>query len=319
MNFKILYSALVLIVSLKMIAFAQPERRLEDLLKNAYQNGEFSGALLVAKGDKIIYKGAVGLADRRWKIPNSVDTKFRIGSVTKQFTTLLMMQLVESGKIDLDKTLDNYLPNFPKQFGEKITVSDLLLSSSGLPDFDVPEFYAIEDSEVKNFEYFTKKFLKGDLQFEPGSKFNYNNGDFIVAGAILEEVTGKTFGQNLDERILVPLGMKNTGLIRNDEIVENLASGYEYKDGSYVNEAFYSVENYGSAGAMYSSLDDMYLWDRALIENKLLSKQNTEIMFTPSAKLGFIGLGSWVYELKIADEEAVRLIERQGGIGGFIS
>jgi CubicO group peptidase (beta-lactamase class C family) len=314
-----LFFCALLAFCLSFDTFASIDQKIENLLRSAYEKGEYSGVVLVAKGDKIIYKGAVGMTNREWKIPNKTDTKFRINSITKQFTTMLIMQLVEEGKVKLDSTISVYLPDFPKQFSEKITIKDLLMSSSGLPDFDVPGFYATQDEKLTKFEYLTENFLKGELQFEPGSKFNYNNGDFLTAGAIIEKVTGKTFELVLQEKILTPLKIKDTGMIENGKIIEGLASGYLYKEGKFYKEPFYSIENYGAAGAMYSTLDDMFLWDKALNENKLLSKENTEIMFTASPKLGFVALGSWVYDIKLAENKSWKLVERQGGIGGFSS
>ncbi len=316
---KFIFYSLCVIVLLSINSLAKDSIAFQNLLENAYKKGEYSGALLVAKGDKVIFKGAVGLANREWNIPNKTDSRFRINSITKQFTAMLVMQLVEEGKIELDKPISTYLPNFPKQLSKKITVKDLLMSASGLPDFDVPAFYTTQDERLTKFDYITKTFLKGELQFEPGSKFNYNNGDFLTAGAIIEKVTGKTFEQVLQEKILKPLGMKNTGMIENGEIIEDLASGYIYKDGKFYKEPFYSIENYGSAGAMYSTLDDMFIWNKALFSYKLLSKENTEKMFTASPQLGFVALGSWVYDLKFAEGKSYKLIERQGAIGGFSS
>jgi CubicO group peptidase (beta-lactamase class C family) len=319
MDCKIINGCVLLILFLSINAFGQENQKIENLLQNAYQKGEYSGAVLVAKGDKVIYKGAVGLANRQWNIQNTINTRFRINSITKQFTSLLLIQLVEEGKVDLDKTISDYLSVFPRIKGEKVSVRNLLLSASGLPSLDTPFFYKGEDERLTDVDFLIKMYLGNDLQFEPGSKFNYNNGDFIVLGAIIEKVSGKSFEQVLNEKILKPLGMKNTGLIKNGEVIENLASGYIYKDGKYFNEPFYNIENYGSAGAMYSTLDDMFLWDKALLENKLLSKENTEIMFTASPQLGFVALGSWVYDIKLADGKSYKLVERQGGIGGFSS
>lgn len=309
---------LVLILSLNALAAAQTQK-IDELLKTYHKKGEFSGAVLVARGDQIIYKGAVGPANREWNIPNSTATRFRINSITKQFTSLLLMQLVEEGRVNLEAPVSDYLPAFRKDTGEKIKIRDLLMSASGLPALEDERLYRDTAAEFTDLGFIIKNYLSGDLIFEPGTKFNYNNGDFIVLGAIIERVTGKTFERVLQEKILRPLGMKNTGLVKSEEIIENLAGGYIFRDGKYYNEPFFSIENFGPAGAMYSTLDDMFRWDKALIGNELLSKKNTEIMFTASPRLGFVALGSWVYELKLSDGKSYKLIERQGGIGGFSS
>jgi CubicO group peptidase (beta-lactamase class C family) len=236
--------------------------------------------------------------------------------VTKQFTAVLMMQLVEAGKIDLDKYVINYLPEFRKETGSKIKVRDLLLSASGLPSLP-DEFYVSEDATMTDAKFVVGKYLQGDLAFVPGERFNYNNGDFIILGAIIAKVYERSYEAVLKEKILEPLGMKNTGLLKNADVVTNLASGYSYKNGGYFNEGFVQIENFGAAGAMYSTAEDMLAWDRALIDNKLLSKKLTDEMFMPSPKLGFVGLGSWSYQLKFANGKTSRIVERQGYINGF--
>ena len=157
-------------------------------------------------------------------------------------------------------------------------------------------------------EFVIKTYLQGDLGFEPGEKFNYNNADFIVLGKIIEKVSGKSYEMVLHENILKPLGMKNTGLLKNENVIENLANGYIFKDGKYLNESFVQIQNFGAAGAMYSTAQDLLLWDnallgKALLNFKLLSKKYTDEMFTPSEKLGFVGLGSWVYNLNLLMEK----------------
>ena len=290
-------------------------KEVQKLLENAYAKGEFSGVLLASQNDKILFKSAVGEANREWKIPNSVSTKFRICSVTKQFTAMLVMQLVEAGKINLDAPLSDYLPEFRKETAKKVSIRNLLLSASGLPMLP-DDFYVNEDSKLLDANFVIGKYLQGDLIFNSGEKFNYNNGDFIILGAIIEKVSGKSYEQNLQERIFTPLGMKNTNLLRDENIVGNLASGYSFKTGKFVKESFVQIQNFGAAGALFSTAEDLLLWDKALMSNKLLSKKLTEEMFTPSKQLGFVALGSWSYKSKLGATEKT-IVERQGYINGF--
>ncbi len=311
-----IYLFLILLLGFSFDINAQTgNSKVQQLLENAYAKGEFSGVILAMQGDKILFKGAAGEANRQWKIQNAVATKFRICSVTKQFTAMLVMQLVEAGKINLDATIADYLPDFRKDTAGKIKIRDLLLSASGLPVFP-DEFYVSEDAKTADANFAVTKYLQGDLLFESGEKFNYNNGDFIILGAIIERVSGKSYEQNLREKILQPLGMKNSGLLKNETVVENLASGYSFKDGAFQNESFVQIQNFGAAGAMYSTAEDLLLWDRALMSNKLLSKKYTDEMFTPSAKLGFVALGSWSYQLTLGSVKKT-IVERQGYINGF--
>ena len=315
MNFKSYF--LVFIVNLLLVCslHASPNATIAKLLENANAKGEFSGVVLAAQNDKIIFQGAVGKANRQWNIANKFSTKFRICSVTKQFTAMLILQLVEAGKVNLDSTVAKYLPEFRKDTASKIKIRSLLLSASGLPLLP-DEFYVNEDVKTTDASFVINKYLQGDLLFESGAKFNYNNGDFLILSAIVERVSGKSYETNLREKILQPLGMKNSGLLKNENVVENLADGYSFKDGRFFNESFVQIQNFGAAGAMYSTAEDLLLWDKALMANKILSKKFTDEMFTPSDKLGFVALGSWSYKLKLGGAEKT-IVERQGSINGF--
>lgn len=316
MNVKLCLFAILCGLFFTVFTRAADKETIAGLLDEAVRKGEFSGVVLIAKGDEIIYQTAIGDADRRWKIANNLETKFRICSLTKQFTAMLVMQFVEQRKIDLDKTVADYLPEFRRETAEKIKIRDLLNSASGLPVLP-DEFYVSEDAKMTDADFVIKKYLQGDLSFAPGEKFNYNNGDFIILGRIIEKVSGKNYETILRENILTPLKMKNTGLLKNETIVEKLASGYSFKDGKYLNESFVQIQNFGAAGAMYSTAGDLFLWDKALLGNKLLSKKLTDEMFAPSPKLGFVALGSWTYSAKFADGKTRKLTERQGYINGF--
>lgn len=315
MNFN--RSILVLVINLLLLCSAQaaPKAAIGKLLADAYAKGEFSGVVLAARGDKIIYSGAIGQASRGWKIANQVSTKFKVCSVTKQFTAMLVMQLVEAGKINLDASIADYLPDFRKDTASKIKVRHLLLSASGLTVLPAA-FYVSEDAQMMNTDFVINKYLQTDLLFEPGEKFNYNNADFIILGAIIKKVSGKSYEANLKEKILQPLGMKNSGLVQNESIIENLASGYSFKDGKFFNEGFVQIQNFGAAGALFSTAEDLLLWDKALMSYKLLSKRFTDEMFAPSEKLGFVALGSWSYPLTLGAGKKT-IVERQGHINGF--
>lgn len=315
MKLKLRFFLFLLALSAVSQAQAYKSAAADKIIEDAYKKGEFSGIVLIAKDNRIIYKKSVGQANRQWGIANTFQTKFRICSITKQFTTLLAMQLVEQGKINLDKSVADYLPEFRKETGSKIKVRDLMSNSSGLESLP-DEFYFNDDAKLTDADFVIKTYLQGDLKFTPGEKFNYNNADFIVLGRIIEKVSGKDYESVLQEKILVPLGMKNSGIIKNDSVIEKLASGYTFKNGGFFNEKHEQIQNYGAAGAMYSTAEDLLLWDNALLGYKLLSKKFTDEMFTPSEKLGFVALGSWRYKLNLGGSEKT-LIERQGYINGF--
>jgi CubicO group peptidase (beta-lactamase class C family) len=301
-------------------AFSQQNaQKIDGLMKQYHDYGQFNGSVLVAEKGKIIYEKGFGLANMEWAIPNQPDTKFRIGSVTKQFTATLVLQLVEEGKIKLDGKLSDYLPDYRKDTGDKITIHQLLNHTSGVPSYtNRRDFMAEVSRDPYKVADFVKKFASGDLEFEPGSKFSYNNSGYFLLGAIIEKVTGKDYDTVLKERILDPLGMTNTGYDHTAPILQKRASGYEKTPAGYVNAAYLDMSLPYAAGSIYSTVDDLYKWEQSLYENKILSAESKKMMFTP-------GLGNYGYGLVIADQpigktdQKTRIIQHGGGINGFNS
>ena len=299
-------------------ALAQDKaQKIDELLKNYYDYGQFNGSVLVAEKGKVVYAKGFGMANMEWAIPNQIDTKFRIGSVTKQFTATLILQLVEEGKIKLDGKLGDYLPDYRKDTGGKITVHQLLNHTSGIPSYTgLPNFFSEISRNPYSVADFVKKFASGDLEFEPGSKFSYNNSGYFLLGAIIEKVTGKSYETVLKERIFEPLGMKNTGYDHSASVLPKRASGYEKTPDGYVNAAYLDMSLPYAAGSIYSTVEDLYKWDQSLYENKILSAESKKLMFTP-------GLSNYGYGFIIADQpigksaQKTKIIQHSGGINGF--
>ncbi len=186
--------------------------KIDEVMTAANKYRLFNGSVLVAENGKVIYKKGLGLAQMEWNIPNALDTKFRLGSITKQFTATLILQLVEQGKVKLDGKVSDYLPAYRKDIGEKVTIHQLLNHTSGIPSYtSLPGFFNDVSRNPFTVEDFVKKYASNNLEFEPGSKFSYNNSGYFLLGAIVEKVTGQTYEKALKERILDPVGMKNTG------------------------------------------------------------------------------------------------------------
>lgn len=203
--------------------------KIDRLIELYAANHLFNGSVLVAENDKVIFKKGYGSANMEWKIPNAVDTKFRIGSVTKQFTATLILLLEQEGKINLQEKISKYLPWYRKDSGDKITIEHLLKHTSGIPNYtvraDVMNDIAIHDYSPKEI---AEKFCSGDPEFEPGTKFKYNNSAYFLLGVIVEEITKKPYAENLKEKIFEPLKMKNSGIDSPKALLENRANGYEY-------------------------------------------------------------------------------------------
>ena len=288
-------------------------QKIEALLKTYYDNGQLNGTVLVAENGKVVYKKGFGMANMEWDIPNQPDTKFRIASVTKQFTAALILQLVEEGKLKLDGKITDYLPDYRKDTGEKVTIHQLLNHTSGIPD------YQNVSSNPYSALDFVKKHVSGDLEFEPGSKYKYNNGGYSILGAIIEKVTGKSYETVLQERLLKPLGMTNSGYARHSTLLAKHAGSYEKTPAGYVNAPYIDIAIPYAAGSMYSTVEDLFKWDQALYEDKILSAESRKLMFTP-------GLSNYGYGVRITDQPVGKTDQKTkivwhggGGINGFNS
>jgi CubicO group peptidase (beta-lactamase class C family) len=300
------------------IPTAQDKARMVDALLTSYHDaGVFNGAALVSDGGKVIFKKGYGLADFEWKIPNSPDTKFRVGSITKQFTATVIMQLVEEGKLSVDATLSSVLPYYRKDTGSKITVHHLLTHTSGIPSYTgLPNFMRDVSRDPYGVREFVEKFCSGDLEFEPGSRFLYNNSGYFLLGAIIEAVTNKPYAQVLRERVFDPLGMAASGYDLSAPILEKRARGYESGPAGVRNADYLDMGLPYAAGSLYSTVEDLYIWDQALYGEKVLPSKAKERMFTPG--LGNYGFGWIIQKRSIGVEKAERLtISHGGGINGF--
>ncbi|MCB1025739.1 MAG: serine hydrolase [Acidobacteria bacterium] len=312
---------LLLILSLFVVSnvsFAQSNsKEIDKLLETYREYGQFNGTVLVAKDGKVIHQKGYGMANMEWDIPNQPDTKFRIGSVTKQFTATLILQLVSEGKIRLDGKITDYLPDYRKDTGDKITIHQLLNHTSGIPSYTaLPGFFANDSRDPYSVADFIKKFASGDLEFEPGTKFNYNNSAYYLLGAIIEKVDGKKFAESLQKRILDPLGMKNTGYDVHQTILAKRARGYQKTPAGYENAAYLDMDIPYSAGSMYSTVEDLLKWDQALYGDKILSAESKKLMFTPG--LENYGYGFFIEERPIGkSDKKVKIIQHGGGINGF--
>lgn len=297
----------------------QTAQKIDALVKQYHDYGQFNGSILVAEKGKIIYEKGFGLANMEWAVPNQPDTKFRIGSVTKQFTAALVLQLVGEGKIKLDGKLTDYLTDYRKDTGDKVTIHQLLNHTSGIPSYtNRPGFFAEYSRDPYSITDFVKKFASGDLEYEPGSKYSYNNSGYSLLGAIIEKVTGKSYEMVLTERIFKPLGMTNSGYDNHAPLIQKRASGYEKRPSGYVNAPYLDMSLPYAAGSIYSTVEDLFKWEQALYQDKIVSAENKKLMFTP-------GLGNYGYGIRITDQpigktdQKTKVIQHGGGISGFNS
>ncbi len=312
------------LVTLTLINDAFAQSSIADTFINSFtKKNNFNGTILIEQNSKTIYKKSFGFANLSFKIPNATDTKYKIASITKAFTTVLVLQLFEQKKIDLEKSINTYLPDYKGAGGERVTVKMLLNMTSGMRNMD--DGLTLESALKNGMPLYQKpytsddmlaKFCSDTLVNESGSNFDYNNADFIILGKIIEKISGKTYEQNLKEKILQPLQMTNSGLLSQEKIVDNLADTYFYRDDlkMLVNDLPVYINNWYAAGAMYSTVDDILKFSNALFDGKLLKQETLKQMFTSG--LGEYGYGVWVYKNYEINHKMFTIIKRPGSIMG---
>lgn len=304
---------------------------LRELCEATAETGLFSGAVLVADQGKVIYREAFGMANHEWDIPNTTNTKFRLASVSKQFCSMIVMQLVQEGKVKLDATITDHLPYYRKDTGDRITLHHLLSHQSGIKDFTASFDYrgTISRSSFGKDE-FIKRHCSGDLLHEPGKIYSYCNAGYCILGRMIEKITDKTYEQNLHDRIFTPLGMKNSGYDRNRYLIKHRASGYNYGPFGLENADYIELDSSpGAAGAIYSTVEDMFIWDRALHTDKLLKRKYRDLMFTPNRDVPEVKAAGgrphsvYGYGWQITrrthpvTKSSIRVISHGGAINGF--
>ena len=296
--------------------------KIDKLISTYADYEQFNGAVLVANEGEIIYKKAFGLANMEWNIPNNINTKFRLASVSKQFTAMLIMQLVAENKLELHKPIATYLPNYPKPQAEQITLHHLLTHSSGIPNYTSFPSYRNSMRNPTNPEALVKRFADSTLKFTPGERFNYSNSGYVLLGYIIEKVTKKSFKKLLQERIFEPANMTNSGYEKGQAIIKDRANGYDRAGSKYVNANPIDLSVSYSAGGIYSTVEDLLFWDKVLYSEKLLPKKYLDTMFFPHQPIGknHYAYGWSVGEMPIGNtQETVSVIDHDGIINGFSS
>ncbi|MFD1162070.1 serine hydrolase [Hwangdonia seohaensis] len=303
--------------------FAQNKvEQINELISVYAEYGKFNGSVLVADHGKVIYKKGFGMANMEWEIPNQPNTKHRLGSITKQFTAMLILQLAADGTLDLQSPITTYLPDYPKDKGDKITAHHLLTHTSGIPNYTAfPRFFQDESRNPYTPDEFVEKFADKDLEFTPGDRFNYSNSGYFLLGVIIEKLTGKTYEQMLNSHIFTPLNMHDSGYDNHADIIKNRATGYEKNGNSYINSRYLDMSIPYAAGSLYSTVEDLYLWDQALYTNKLLPQKYMDMYFKP--QISAWGNNHYAYGWGVGYEkigkstDSIYTIGHGGGINGF--
>ena len=270
----------------------------------------------VVIGAEIIVAKGYGYADLENEVKASEHTVYRIGSITKQFTAVAIMQLVEQGKLKLDDDLTKFLPEYPTK-GHKITIERLLNHTSGIKGITEmgDKFEKVLRLDLSHQEMIDL-FSAEPFEFAPGDKFQYNNSAYYLLGCIIEKVVGTSYTKYIEEHIWDPLGMRESFYLNNTPIIRNRAEGYEVRKGKVVNDDFLSMVIPYSAGALGSSVVDLCKWQLALNKNRLIREESYRRMVTPG-KLNDGKPITYGYGFFLSNLDGHRKIQHNGGINGF--
>ncbi len=314
-----LFSALSPAACLAADAPADLPSHLDHVVVQFVQHRHFMGTVLVAKGGSILLDKGYGMADLEWNVPNTTDAKFRLGSVTKQFTATAILQLAEQHKLSVQDPACNYFGSCPDTW-KKITIHQLLSHTSGIPsytgfkDFEKPASLRIPKTPAEILLLSKDK----PLDFPPGTDWKYDNSGYIFLGIIIEKVSGEKYADYVKKHIFDPLGMTNTGYDETAVVLPHRASGYQPclppgENGAgdtLCNSDYIDMSLPYAAGSLYSTVDDLYKWDRALYTDKILSKASRDLMWTPVKR-------NYGYGWMLGPMANHKQIGHGGGIPGF--
>ncbi|MFI5170877.1 MAG: serine hydrolase [Chitinophagales bacterium] len=289
----------------------------DEMLSTQFKKGEPGATAFVAKNGKIIYEGAFGMANLELDEPMQIDNVFRIGSITKQFTAVAILQLMEKGKLKLDDEITKFIPDYPMQ-GKKITIEHLLTHTSGIQSYTSMKDYmtrmTLDLSPTEMIDHFKNE----PMQFDPGTAWEYSNSGYFLLGYIIEKISGKTYGEYLQENFFDPIGMTNSYYGSEITIIKNRVGAYSKSEYGIINAPPLSMTQPFAAGSIQSTVRDLFKWHQALHSYKVIKKESLEKAFTNyslnnGTKTGY-GYG-WF--LQYIQESPT--IEHGGGINGTLT
>ncbi len=292
-------------------------RRTDTIIRAYVDKRQFSGAVLIARKGKTVFQGAYGMANWDLRIPNALTTKFRLGSLTKQFTAASVLLLEERGKVGLDDSILKYFPEAPTAWSA-ITVRHLLHHESGIPDIANLPTYPMFKRQLHSKAELLERFSSLPLKFDPGTQHRYSNSGYIVLGQLIERVSGQSYEDFLQENIFKVAGMNDSGLDSTVTIVRNRASGYEDSKSGLKPATYVDMSVPGGAGGLYSTVNDLLKWQLAFFGKKIVSPESYQKMVAPldGIKPSSTGIGMG---LAIEDFSGRKQIFFGGGIEGFNS
>jgi CubicO group peptidase (beta-lactamase class C family) len=283
--------------------------RMEQVVQSYVSNKQFMGSVLVAHGDDILFNKGYGFANIEWEIPNASSTKFRLGSITKQFTAASILLLEQRGKLSVDDPIKKHIPSAPAAW-DKITIFNLLTHTSGIPNFTSFRDYRSLEPFPSTPEALVSRFVDKPLDFQTGEKWSYSNSGYILLGYLIETISGESYQKFIQGNIFSPLGMKDSGYDSNFAIIPHRAAGYAATQSGLINAGFIDMSIPYSAGGLYSTTEDLLRWERGLFGGKLLSPASLQKMTTPFKN-------NYAFGLQVHMVNGHKVIDHGGGIEGF--
>jgi CubicO group peptidase (beta-lactamase class C family) len=280
-----------------------------QIVQDSVSSQHFMGTVLVERDGNAILDKGYGSADLEWNIPNAPDTRFRLGSITKQFTAASILLLEERGKLKVEDPISKYMPDEPAAW-KNITFFHLLTHTSGIPSFtSFPDYNELQSRPVTP-EQLVTRFRDKPLDFQPGEKWDYSNSGYALLGYLLEKISGETYCDFLQQNIFTPLAMHDTGCDRNSIVLPRRASGYTPGPHGLENSGYIDMTVPFSAGELYSTTGDLLRWQQALFGGKLLNPASLKKMTTPFKE-------NYGFGLEIKTIKGYERISHGGGINGF--
>jgi len=303
-------ASIALLIALVASAKAQDLNPKFDEYMSALSNQKrFIGSVLVARDGKVVFRKGYGMANVELDVPNEPETRFRLGSITKQFTAAAILLLQERGKLNVTDPICKYFDPCPSAWSE-ITIHHLLSHTGGVPNFtSFPDYMPKMMLPVTTTEMIAR-FKDKPLDFKPGEKWNYSNSGYYLLGVIIEKAAGESYESFLQKNIFDPLKLTGTGYDHFDAILKHRATGYSMSKGKMVNSAFLDMTQPYSAGSLYSTVEDLFQWNEALFGGKVVSAKSFEMMTTPVKN-------NYAYGLGVETKFNRKMVTHGGGINGF--
>ena len=282
---------------------------MDEVVRASFEADEFTGAVLVARDGEVLLDRGYGFANREWSVPNDGDTKFRLGSVTKQFTAVAIMLLNERGLVDLDAPVKTYLPDAPAAW-DGVTVRHLLTHTAGVPNFTDFDDYGASKTLPATMDSLIGRFRDRPLDFQPGEGWSYSNSGYILLTAIVEKASGKSYADFVAETLIQPLGMAVSGYDSHAAVLPRRASGYAPTARGIVNADYIDMSIPQGAGALYSTTRDLLKWEQGLFGGRLLTPASLALLTTPVRN-------QYAFGLAVTQAGGNTTIAHSGGIEGF--